>query len=102
MRLNFIYCLFGLFIISAVIRCDLGFPAFSKDLRVSGHTKFKKGALHKEGYEEPFGENGHEEEKGCSSDNCHQNDLKGGLTEITNLVAPSCYQCHGNKWEDHD
>ncbi|MBF0430569.1 MAG: hypothetical protein HQK83_04785 [Fibrobacteria bacterium] len=93
---------FWFFLIPATIvvlcRCDMFDPGL-KALKVDGHHKFKQGALHKDEPDEPFGNREHE---GCASDNCHQSDLKGGLTSESHLVAPSCFQCHGPIWEEDE
>ena len=48
------------------------------------HSIDKGGKLHGVGYTTPSA-------TGC--DACHGSDLKGGVT------APSCYQCHGARWD---
>ncbi|MCA9252521.1 MAG: hypothetical protein KDA54_15455 [Phycisphaerales bacterium] len=50
------------------------------------HTKHEDGFWHGPGLESPIGD--------C--DACHGTDLTG-----TQLI-PSCFACHGNKWEDED
>lgn len=53
--------------------------------------------MHKNGLEHPF-----REESGCSDFDCHHDDLRGGLAIVEGVqtVAPSCFQCHENKWDD--
>lgn len=53
----------------------------------SYHTANKGGTYHGEDYEAPG--------KYCASGGCHGDDLLGG-------DGPSCYSCHGAKWEDED
>ncbi len=48
----------------------------------ASHTKSKSGYMHHPSLENPVG--------ACES--CHGDDLKGGS-------APSCYTCHGKKWD---
>ena len=49
----------------------------------SSHTVNKGGALHASGLNSPEGD--------CTS--CHGGSLTGGDE------APSCYECHGQKWD---
>ena len=79
--------------------CDGPFPTQSKIGPPADHTENEDGALHKSGSEEPFSES-----SGCSSDQCHHSDLRGGLAEVDGrvTVAPSCYQCHGEEWDEED
>lgn len=79
--------------------CDGPFPAQSKEGVPDDHTVNQGGALHKSGLEHPFREN-----SGCSDFDCHHDDLRGGLAIVEGVktVAPSCYQCHDNKWDDDD
>lgn len=52
----------------------------------AGHTTNKDGALHAEDKDRPFSSH-------CTD--CHAPDLQGGL-------GPSCYLCHGQKWNGSD
>ncbi|KAA3599127.1 MAG: hypothetical protein DWQ06_10945 [Calditrichaeota bacterium] len=78
-----------------IISCDGPFPAQDKIGVPSDHTESKEGALHKPGYENPFSN-----KSDCSSPVCHQQNLQGGFVTEQNQVPPSCYQCHGVKWND--
>jgi hypothetical protein len=88
--------LISLLTVFILISCDLDFPTFTKSGLPAGHTVKNRGALHKMDPERPFSQN-----SGCSSNNCHQSDLKGGVAEIEGeqQIAPSCYQCHSRKWK---
>lgn len=66
----------------------------------SDHTIRQGTALHKPGLENPY-----RQESGCSATNCHHSDLRGGPADVDEdgifeSIAPSCYQCHGQKWDD--
>lgn len=89
---------FILFCMLAMMACDGPFPSQSKDGVPPDHNDNKHGARHKGGAGDPF------DEGGCSDSDCHQADLRGGVViyEGRKTVTPSCYQCHGNKWEDED
>lgn len=56
-------------------------------------------ALHMPGYDKPL-----DLEKGCSNKYCHGEALEGGITVVDEVpyLAPSCYQCHDDKWNEHD
>ena len=88
--------IFFLLTVCSLISCELDFPTFQKSDLPAGHTENNRGALHKADSERPFSQN-----SGCSSNNCHQSDLKGGIAEIEGeqQIAPSCYQCHGRQWD---
>lgn len=77
--------------------CDGPFPTSTKVDAPDDHTENQGGAFHKAGLEEP-----ETEQAGCSSSDCHQSDLRGGLALVDGVqfVTPSCYQCHGEKWDD--
>ena len=77
--------------------CDGIFPAQMKEGPPEDHTENQKGAFHKSGLNHPFREN-----SGCSANECHHSDLRGGLAEVDGriTVSPSCYQCHGERWDD--
>lgn len=81
-----------------MIRCDGPFPSEPKTGVPGDHNDNEQGAMHKSGKDNPFGSGD------CSDSDCHQNDLRGGVVvyEGRTTVTPSCYQCHGNKWEDDD
>ena len=51
------------------------------------HNVDKNGVMHKEGLYEPH----------ANCDDCHGGDLKGRNPSIGE-TAPSCYDCHGQKW----
>jgi hypothetical protein len=80
--------------------CDFPFPKQEKHQLPKGldaHTEKKGTAFHKPGYDDPFSAT-----SGCSSGLCHQSNLKGGPAFIDgkDRIAPSCYQCHGEEWND--
>ncbi len=77
------------------VSCDGPFPVQDKIGVPSDHTDNKGGALHKSGAEHPFST-----QSDCSSPVCHQQNLRGGFVTEQNQVPPSCYQCHGKKWDD--
>ena len=83
---------FGLVLL---LSCDGLFPSAARIGVPADHTESRKGALHKGGKEEPFGEGG------CSDSDCHQSDLRGGVVNFEGriTVTPSCFQCHGALWE---
>lgn len=73
-----------------------------KPLVPDDHTDPKGGAFHKSGAENPFETAGN-----CASATCHHADLRGGWALVPDPpgfdiehLAPSCYQCHGVKWND--
>lgn len=80
-----------------VVGCDGPFPVADKIGPSDKHNVNRGGALHKEGLDHPLTESA-----GCSDSDCHQTDLRGGLALVDDVVrvAPSCYQCHGKKWDD--
>ena len=86
----------GALLLLFCLACDGPFPAVDKPTIPSDHTSNQSGALHKGGEDNPFGSGG------CSDSDCHQVDLRGGLVvfEGQRVVAPSCFQCHGARWED--
>lgn len=76
--------------------CDGPFPSESKSGLPGDHTDDQGGALHKGGKDDPRGDGD------CSDGDCHQPDLRGGVVEFEGriVITPSCYQCHGEKWDD--
>lgn len=80
--------------------CDFPFPKEEKTTLPKGldaHTEKLGTAFHKPGFKDPFSP-----VSGCSSGSCHQSNLKGGAAFIDgkDRIAPSCYQCHGEKWNE--
>ncbi len=61
------------------------------------HTDIIEGVGHRDGSDNPLSA-----ESDCTS--CHQQDLRGGATVIEGATqyAPSCFQCHGNEWDDEN
>lgn len=84
-----------IFCVLILLGCDGPFPAQDKIGVPSDHTDSKEGALHKPGSEHPFSN-----QSDCSSPICHQQNLRGGFVTEQNQVPPSCYQCHGKKWDN--
>lgn len=82
-----VLCLF--FILFA---CEFPFPEAEKSSVPSDHTRLKGGAAHKSGLDDA---------RGCGDSDCHKSDLKGGyvMHEGIEKITPSCYQCHGKKWD---
>jgi len=82
-----------------MIGCDGVFPSAPKYGPPADHTVRKGGALHKAGLNDPTSA-----DAGCSAAECHHSDLRGGMAIVENelFVAPSCYQCHGEKWDEQD
>ncbi len=78
--------------------CDGPFPSESKVGVPEDHNEDEGGALHRDEKDDPFGEGN------CSDSDCHQPDLRGGMVEYQGriTITPSCYQCHGNNWDDDD
>jgi len=72
--------------------CEFPFPEAEKPSVPSDHTDFQGGAAHKGGLKSA---------NGCGDSECHQSDLKGGyvMHKGVEKVTPSCYQCHGKKWD---
>lgn len=85
----------GLGLLMFCASCDGPFPTQDKIGPPDDHTSKQGNAYHKPGYEHPFNSN-----SGCTD--CHQPDLRGGIAEVDGeeRIAPSCYQCHGEKWDD--
>ena len=54
--------------------------------------------MHKRGLDDPM-----TTESGCSASECHGEELTGGLGVVDDKLVsvPSCYQCHGKKWDDN-
>ena len=77
--------------------CNGPFPSTTKEGPPADHEVNIKGVMHKQGYKNPY-----RETSGCSSADCHQDDLDGGVANVEGIVtiAPSCFQCHGTKWDD--
>lgn len=71
--------------------CDGIFPSQSKINVPEDHNSNRGGALHK---------GGERESDDCKE--CHGNDLRGKLYNLngTYIVTSSCYQCHGDVWEE--
>ena len=94
MKSNVFLLLFPLLMM--LMACDGFFPNQSKDFVPSDHTSRKDGVYHMPGSEDPFGSGG------CAIIQCHGMDLMGdvSLVEQGKTVTPSCYQCHGNVWDD--
>jgi len=93
-------CVPGLiFILLALVlwQCNGAFPSAQKQNLPADHTTNISGVMHKPGYLNPY-----RESSGCSAANCHQDDLDGGLAVVEGdtTIAPSCFQCHGTKWQD--
>jgi hypothetical protein len=63
--------------------CSTSTESESKYNPPADHTISEDGAKHKPGLDNPT--------LNCAS--CHGNDLRGSET------APSCYTCHGKKWD---
>lgn len=79
------------------VGCKAPFPPQRKEGLPEDHVVNIKGAFHKEGYLHPY-----RPESGCSSATCHHEDLDGGIAVVNGAtrIAPSCFQCHGTKWQD--
>jgi hypothetical protein len=79
-----------LFVYSA---CDGIFPSQSKSFLPADHTNRAGGFLHA-----PIERNS----SGQECEECHGSDLRGGLYNFngTIVVTQSCYQCHGNIWNE--
>ena len=65
----------------SIILCVLLIPVFI--VSCDWHTVDLGGAMHKEGYRDPF----------TNCNDCHGEDLKG------EPGVPSCYECHDEKWQ---
>lgn len=74
--------------------CDGVFPAQSKPNVPDDHTANYGGFLHR------GDEGGGDESDDCNE--CHGEDLRGKLYFFQNnwIITSSCYQCHGNVWEE--
>jgi len=74
-----------------ILSCNGIFPTQTKYTVPADHTIDRGGAMHKEGYQQPF--------DGCTD--CHGSDLKGGIynEEGVQVACASCYQCHSSVWE---
>lgn len=70
--------------------CDGIFPSQAKSNVPEDHNNNFGGAMHK----------GDRDVDDC--DNCHGSDLRGQVYNYngTLIVTSSCYQCHGNIWEN--
>jgi hypothetical protein len=86
-------------IVLLLISCDGFFPSQSKPDVPADHNRKISGVLHKSGLNEPL-DPGH----GCITAVCHGDSLRGGVavSDGRQVVAPSCYQCHGAVWEGGD
>lgn len=86
--------LFPLFLMFfTVYSCDGIFPSQSKPNVPPDHTRNIGGALHK-------GDGGGDADDDCNE--CHGSDLRGQVYNYngTLVITSSCYQCHGNVWEN--
>jgi hypothetical protein len=103
MKLNYVLlkrCLPGAILILLAFllwQCNGPFPSAQKQGLPGDHTVSIQGVFHKPGYMNPY-----REASGCSSGDCHQDDLDGGVAVVEGktTIAPSCFQCHGTKWQD--
>ncbi len=79
--------------------CKAPFPPQTKSGIPQDHVVNIKGVMHKNGYKFPF-----KSSSGCSDANCHHDDLDGGVAKVNGVthIAPSCFQCHGTKWQDDE
>ncbi len=89
-------------IVLLIAGCDFPFPRAEKPGLPKGldaHTEKLGTAFHKPGFKDPLSP-----VSGCSSGLCHQSSLKGGAAFIEgrDRIAPSCYQCHGDLWNEKD
>ena len=85
-------------IVVIFVACDPPFMSTNK-IGVPSDHKIKIGkAMHKGGLGDPFTEGG------CSDAECHGSDLRGDIaTTDQGLVrTSSCYQCHGEVWENEN
>ena len=93
-------CLPGLTLILLAFllwQCNGPFPSAQKQGPPADHTANITGVFHKPGYMNPY-----RESSGCSAAECHQDDLDGGVAVVNGgqTIAPSCFQCHGTKWQE--
>ena len=86
-----------LVLLAVSVGCTKLMPTAAKPNVPEDHTKNIHGVLHKPGYEEPM-----EFESGCSERFCHGTALEGAVVIIDEgpVVAPSCFQCHEDKWNN--
>ena len=100
-KINLIFVLFSA---SFILACEDGFPIESKKNLPEGHTEQIGIAFHKNGYGEPFAYDASRGEANCAGAKCHHSDLRGGFAESDSikLIAPSCFQCHGDLWNEID
>jgi hypothetical protein len=75
------------------VGCQDAVPTQAETTAPSDHTVYQSGVAHKAGLRTPFAAS-----SGCSASSCHQSDLRGG--DGITITAPSCYSCHGKKWND--
>ena len=68
------------------------------------HTDIRFTAAHKPGGRHPYSFDKVSGTYLCASPLCHHLDLKGGIGYYNgkNVITPSCYQCHGTRWEAID
>lgn len=87
-----------------MLSCEDGFPTENKKNLPEGHTKLIGIAFHKKGYKEPFAYDMSRGEANCAGAKCHHSDLRGGMAESDGmkLISPSCFQCHGDLWNEID
>lgn len=80
-------------LITIITSCDFPFPEQDKVGIPDDHDRKQGIAFHKGGLDDA---------EDCSD--CHGFDLKGDFTEVEGEYrqTPSCYQCHGKKWDEED
>lgn len=93
------HIILSFFIMGGSIACTKIMPTATKPTVPDDHTKDIEGVLHKPGFEEPMELIG-----GCSDRFCHGTALEGGVAIVDEkpAVAPSCFQCHDDKWNDDE
>ena len=81
-----------LILLSGLYSCDGIFPTASKQGIPDDHQSNFGGFLHKGGKDDANPD---------ECDDCHTLDLQGKVSKVNGVYrwAPSCYQCHGNKWD---
>lgn len=99
-KLNiFIIVIFSIILFTS---CDGPFIAEEKSGVPKDHTSNENGFMHKSGAERPFEYDSQTGTMNCANSDCHGEYLRGGIAiaEDKNNFAPSCYQCHENKWSE--